>query len=350
MTMHLPKAEPESTNPPSRILVPLDGSAIAEQALWLAAHMARRRRAIVRIVTVHVPGPSAIEAQSDDGSSRTGRETHRALQRYLDRKSMEVAIAHGVSCESAVLHGWPPRALADDVRAHGVGLVVMTAHGWSGVNHRWIGSVTDALLARILVPILVLRGDCGPTPARFFRILVAQDHSPGAAHVLEQALDLTAAETGASFALCTIVESAGRLPRRTGDWSESEPTASHLRRRQAAADALERRAAELRREGFTAETHAVVAHSAAAGLLQLADQLGSDMIVVGTHRPRATPRLRLGSVADKVVRGAQQPVMVIPVRKRAVRTIHHRRIQRRASRPDHSTVASASGRIKETSR
>jgi nucleotide-binding universal stress UspA family protein len=341
MTMHLAKAEPESTNPPSRILVPLDGSAIAEQALWLAAHLARRRGAILRIVTVHVPDSLVSGADSSEASP-TGRETHQALRRYLDRKSVEVAISQGASCECAVLHGWPPQALADDIRRQHVGLVVMTAHGSSGANHRWIGSVTDALLARVRVPVLVLRGDCGPAPAHFFRVLVALDGSPGTARVLDQTLDVISAETGATIALATVVD-AGRSP---------------ARRREVAAQSLERRAAALKKRGLAVGTHAIVAHGAAQAILELAERLGSDLVVVGTQRPRTKVRLQLGSVADKVVRGAQQPVLVIPVRKRAVRSADHGlmiggerssaspRIQRRASRPDHMTVASTSGRKK----
>jgi nucleotide-binding universal stress UspA family protein len=47
-------------------------------------------------------------------------------------------------------------------------------------------------------------------------------------------------------------------------------------------------------------------------ILALADRIGADLIVVGTHAARGMERLLLGSVADKVIRGATQPVLVVP--------------------------------------
>jgi nucleotide-binding universal stress UspA family protein len=309
----------------------LDGSAIAEQALWLAAHLARRRGAIIRLVTVHTPGSPVVEEQSGDAAPG-GREAHQILQHYLERKSVELAIAHGVPCECAVLHGWPPQALADDIRKQHAGIVVMTAHGSSGANRRWLGSVTDALLARVRVPVLVLRGDSGPAPAHFFRVLVALDGSPGTGQVLEQSLEVISADAGATIALATVVEAGS----------------SAVGRREKSERQLERRAARLRQRGLVVETHTIAAHGVGPALVALADRLGSDLVVVGTQRPRTKVRLQLGSVADKVVRGAQQPVLVIPVRRRALRSADHGggRIQRRASRPIHVAVASTSGRKK----
>jgi nucleotide-binding universal stress UspA family protein len=50
--------------------------------------------------------------------------------------------------------------------------------------------------------------------------------------------------------------------------------------------------------------------------LELADAIGPDCIVAGTHGPRGMERVMLGSVADKIVRGAEVPVLVTPVRQR----------------------------------
>jgi nucleotide-binding universal stress UspA family protein len=168
------------------------------------------------------------------------------------------------------------------------------------------------------------------------------DGSPATGRVLDQSLEVISAEAGATIALATVVEAAD----------------SPARRREAAERALERRAARLRKRGLTVGTQAIVARGAGQALVELADRLGSDLVVVGTRRAHAKLRPQLGSVADKVVRGAQQPVLVIPVRKRAVRIAGHgstvggerpsspRRIQRRASRPAHRAVASTSGRKK----
>src|SRR5512138_2952183 len=164
------------------ILVPLDGSALAEGALWVAARVARGLRGVLHLVSVRTP-----DGEGPDLGQRDLRE-------YLAAKADEVATTHGVRCECAVLHGWPPEAVARHAGATGGCLVVLTAHGRSGVSRSWIGSTTEGVLARSPVPVLVLRPGLGPPRARFDHVLVAMDQSAGAAMVLRQALLLGSAE------------------------------------------------------------------------------------------------------------------------------------------------------------
>jgi nucleotide-binding universal stress UspA family protein len=63
--------------------------------------------------------------------------------------------------------------------------------------------------------------------------------------------------------------------------------------------------------GFRIVSHAHVA-TAAHSIVQLASDLGADLIVIGTHNPKGIERLLLGSVAESTVRNARCPVLVIP--------------------------------------
>ena len=63
----------------------------------------------------------------------------------------------------------------------------------------------------------------------------------------------------------------------------------------------------------------VVAERVGEQLIGLATVLGADLIAVGTQRPRSPARQALGSVADKVVRGADQPMLAVPLRGRSSR-------------------------------
>jgi nucleotide-binding universal stress UspA family protein len=65
------------------------------------------------------------------------------------------------------------------------------------------------------------------------------------------------------------------------------------------------------RPAFRVVSHALV-DTAAHGIVQLASDLGADLIVVGTHNPKGMERLLLGSVAEGTVRNARCPVLVIP--------------------------------------
>ena len=306
-----------STAPSPSILVPLDGSVLAEQALWVAGRLARRLHGVLHLVTVRVPtrttgeGTAAPTAAADSGS-----EIRRDLREYLEGKAEELATAHGVCSSCGVLHGWPPDALADYVRTNRIALVIMTTHGRSGASRYWIGSVTAGLLARVRAPVLVLRPGIVASTARFHRILVALDGSAGSKKVLAEAVVLGSVEPGTEFALVEVVEPPTPVPHHGPVHPGPDPADSLVRRREAAAQDLERLAEQLTERGLAVTTQVLVAQRVAEELITLGQRLGSDLIVVGTQRPQVPERLLLGSVADKVVRGASQPVLVIPVRKR----------------------------------
>jgi nucleotide-binding universal stress UspA family protein len=309
-----------STAPASTILVPLDGSVLAEQALWVAARLARRLHAVLHLVMVRGPTPTAgDEAGEQPARAGAGLEIRHDLREYLERKAEELATAHGVCSSCAVLHGWPPDALADYVRANGIALVVMTAHGRSGVSRCWIGSVTAGLLARVRAPVLVLRPGIAPPRAKFHRILVALDGSAGSKKVVAQAVALGVAEPGTEYTLAEVVEPPLPMLHHPPVHPGPDPAESLVRLRKAAAQDLERWAERLRKRGLAVTTQVLVGERVGEQVITLARNLGSDLIAVGTQRPRATERLLLGSVADKVVRGASQPVLVIPIRKRVTR-------------------------------
>jgi nucleotide-binding universal stress UspA family protein len=61
------------------------------------------------------------------------------------------------------------------------------------------------------------------------------------------------------------------------------------------------------------DSQVLVGRGVATQVLALAEACGADCIVVGTHGARGIERLLLGSVADKIVRGARVPVLVAPV-------------------------------------
>ena len=299
-----------TTTPSSSVLVPLDGSALAEQALWVAARLARRLHGDLHVATVRVPAAGEPAARVG-----TGHEVRHDVRAYLEGKAEALATTHGARCSCAVLHGWPPDALADYVRANGIALVVMTAHGRSGVSRSWIGSVTEGLLARVTAPVLVLRPGIAPPRSRFSRILVALDGSAGSKKVLAQAVALGSLESGTEYTLVSIVEAPAPTPGHSPVHLGADPAGSLAGRREATGKDLERRAERLRKQGLGVTTRVLVAQGVGEQLIELAKSLDSDLIAVGSQRPRATERLLLGSVADKVIRGASQPVLVVPIRR-----------------------------------
>jgi nucleotide-binding universal stress UspA family protein len=79
----------------------------------------------------------------------------------------------------------------------------------------------------------------------------------------------------------------------------------------------------------------VVSSNVAERLLELGRTLKCDLIVVGTQSPHARARLPLGKVADKVLRAAAQPVLVVPVARERAGLSGRRRPRRARARKEH---------------
>jgi len=156
-----------------KILVPLDGSKLAECALPHAEELAKgcnTDEIILISVTEQIRGltqaPEARELYH--GSDRPGFQgagagvivtlgkKERQAQRYLD-KVAKLLEAKGVKVRTEVLF-WPPaEAIASYAERNGVDIIVMSSHGHSGPS-RWAhGNVADRVLRSASVPVLMVR-------------------------------------------------------------------------------------------------------------------------------------------------------------------------------------------------
>ncbi|HEU5042179.1 MAG TPA: universal stress protein [Gemmatimonadales bacterium] len=285
------------------ILIPLDGSDAAEQALPVAERLARRTGAPLHLATVFVP-PEAAELEE---------EARRRLETYMECAGDAARSAHGLAVTTAVLTGAPAVALAHHARIRHADLVVMTTHGRGGLSRWWLGSVADRLLRRTTVPVLLLPLRSHAQPIEFHRILVALSGEAGDDAVVEHALALAAPACGATLRLVRVVPASvpmlGPLPAyptpRGPDWAG--------RLALEARTALARTSGRLDGCGVRVTTEVVASENIAEAVLHAADAMSADLIAVGSHGAGAVERLILGSVADKVIRGAGRPVLVVPM-------------------------------------
>jgi nucleotide-binding universal stress UspA family protein len=214
--------------------------------------------------------------------------------------------------EVALLTGEAAAALCQYIETHPVDLVVMTTHGRGGLSRLWLGSVADRMLRRLAVPILLLHPQEAPQPAELRHLLLALDgdiEEP----VLE-AVELLARDgVRRRYTLVRVVEPTipvlsglaarpAHLPR---DWD--------VRQQTNARDYLERLTQRLGDRGWTVSWQVLVGRRVVDRVLEFTDAIHADGIVVGTHGARGMERVLLGSVADKIVRGAPVPVLVAPV-------------------------------------
>jgi nucleotide-binding universal stress UspA family protein len=299
-----------------QILVPLDGSLFAEGSVPLAAEIARRANATLHMVLVH--RSLGFESSGDMSAIHLREIDSQVLaqeQSYLARCAARAHATTGVRTTKALLVGDVVPAIQEYVSANQIQIVIMTTHGRGGFRRAWLGSVTDAMVRCLPVPVLVLRskekeGEPASEP-RLDRVLAATDGSLAAANAFRAALTLCRV-TGAS---CTIVRVV-TPPMPVYPPFVPEPItfpSTDLEQRHAIASRSMDDSVELaRRACVPLTTRVLVEARPAEAILRCAAEEDADLIVLGTHGHSRLARWVLGSVADKVIRGATIPVMVCP--------------------------------------
>jgi len=295
------------------VLLPLDWSPFAEQAVPWAAAIARKARARLRLALVHrSPSPPPLDKSSVRLYTKIELALRQSEREYLRRIAATIKEAGAIQLATATLSGAPAQALADYVRETGVDLVVMTTHGRGGLQRAWLGSVADRLVRGLEVPILLVRPKDGvPETAvpNLEEVLVPLDGSRRAEAALPPALGV-ARLFGSRLTLLQVVEPVMALvdaPVAFPQALDEELTA--LRRREAQ-DYLDDTAERITEQGVPTRASAVLAGNALAGIEAAARGPGVGMIAVATHGRGGVRRLVLGSVTDKLVRAGELPVLV----------------------------------------
>lgn len=293
------------------ILVPLDGSPASEQALATAARLAQRNTTTIHLAHVHSPyttAPISIEGLPViDEELRSLAAEHELA--YLRRAAASLALPRGEPVV-ARLDGPVAFTLASYSREVGADLLVLTTHGRSGFTQLWLGSVAEALLRSLHVPLLLLRPTLTPVEPRPFRhILVPLDGSALAEQILPHAIAL-ADYDGAELTLLRVIE--GRPTHVPGGEIDYRPREDSLTEQRDTAELyLGRLAHELLAGGHPAHVVVEAAEHPARAILTIAEKCGADLIALATRGRSGLARSLIGSVADKVIRGGPLPVLAV---------------------------------------
>lgn len=139
-----------------RILAPLDGSPIAEQALPHAVAQAERFQA--ELVLLKVLAPLAESRNLPIRAVRKAKEMTRGLaQEYLDRIATEIQGRDDIQVRVVTIEGQPHVQIIRFAEEEQVDLVVMCTRGHSGLSRWLMGSVSDRVVRGANVPVLMVR-------------------------------------------------------------------------------------------------------------------------------------------------------------------------------------------------
>jgi nucleotide-binding universal stress UspA family protein len=294
------------------ILVPLDGSTSGEHALPLAVSLARRSEAALQLVHVHTPYLFLDDRFLYD--KEVDRQLRKQEQNYLEDVVQRLRAGTAVRVGYAFREGLVADAILEEQVTSKADLIVMTTHGHGPLSRFWLGSVADELLRRASAPVLFLRPQQTspdlrqePNPRH---VVIPLDGSALAEQVLEPAVALGRL-LQAEFTLLRVVKPVlfpGHDPTALQNPTPGQPATEQL---QAEARAhLESVAERLRAQALHVQTRVLVDMQPAVAILGQSLELPESVLAVATHGRGGLPRAVLGSVADKVVRGATTPVLV----------------------------------------
>lgn len=301
----------------TKILVPLDCSPLAEQAIGRAVAIARASKASIDLVVVHQPH-GEIELEESPWTGMRWKAEHD----YLETLFAELKSGGGVPVSHALVRGRVVGAICARAREIKADLVVMTSHGRTGFSRLWLGSVADGVLRHSAIPVLMVRPDetkfdrnaiHPATPLPLKKILVTLDGSALAMEALGPASEL-AKGTGAGVVLFRVVLPVPLIAL-DSDMSFMYPP---MIRDDVATDRLfdeaERHLAgvvtSLAKAGISnVESRVVVAPYVPQAILDFAGTHDVGAIAMSTHG-RGMSRLFIGSVADKVIRASDLPLLL----------------------------------------
>jgi len=294
-----------------RILLPLDGSEIAEAALPYGEELGRKLGA--EIILFHVCGPEH-------------QQYERMHQMYLDRLAETVArnMRKGqpkgkqVKVIIKVEAGEPQENICNLVKKSDVDLIIMTAVSASGTKvARMLGSVTDHVCRTVPIPVMLIRPQnvqrTEDKNRLISRILLPLDGSDLSKIALPVGEEL-ATKLKASITLFQMARVAQPYVdyAATGfyvDYTKLNEYEEKLVR--AETIALEK---ELRDKGLTV-THSVTSDlDAADEIIKVGKKVGADLVVMSTHGRSGLRRWIFGSVAEKVLRHGEIPLLLVHAR------------------------------------
>jgi nucleotide-binding universal stress UspA family protein len=293
------------------ILVPLDGSALAEQALDVARGIAQACHADIELVL-------ARHATAVDGHAGLLNEKAREEEHYIQRLAGELTRRTGLPVHGAVAIGQAEDVIGHHARELEADLIIMTTHGRTGVSRAWLGSVADSIARTSAIPVLLFRAESAATPrargeSRFRRILVPIDGSTTSSAILQPVAELARA-IGATVTLARVVEPVPIYVFDPNIPAYATPAIDDAATRQVADEVrkdLTSLAERIENEyGLRLETIVEVAKHVGPALVRLAIAERADLVAMTTHGRRAS-RLVLGSVADKLLRGSRLPLLVL---------------------------------------
>ncbi len=292
----------------SRILVALDRSTVAEQALPYARSFAKALTIPVELLEVIDPDALSVLSNPDEGryldrllaeTTETGKTYLKEIAGTFDRTPVEYSVKIGK----------PEEVIIERAAADNNALIVMATHGRSGIQRWLLGSVADKILHGSTNHMLLVRArEEGRTTgaAALMSIVLPLDGSALAEKPMPYVVELAK-----RMKLRIILCRAYSLPPITGTAYEVYPQEVIDQIEAETRDYLAEKVKGLQKNGLENVASTVHFGSGAEEIIALARETSGSFIVMCTHGRSGIKRWVLGSVTERVVRHSGDPVLII---------------------------------------
>lgn len=274
----------------TKIVVPLDGSPLAEVALPYAEEVAGKMGSEITLLSV-LQSEEPTEYQKHHAYfTKIVKATKHHVEKYLDKSG-----GKAVSVATATRVGGPAEGILDYVNKGNRNLIVMATHGRSGISRWALGSVADKVV-RVTAgqAVMLIRAKGAHPDIRAKRILkkalVPLDGSPVSEAVISYITEI-ARPLQMKLTLLQVI------PKTNHSYSDAETY-------------LQSWCSRLEDKGITTR-YEVRVGAAADQIIDLADELAIDLVAMSTHGQTAISLWPLGSVAQKVLLGGNTPLLLI---------------------------------------
>lgn len=296
-----------SSTPYRKVVIPLDGSPLAEQMLDYIKHVTSPTETELVLVSVF----DLLQYRSiqfDHGPVRLAATVLAELERYLNQHREKLERA-GYRIHTHVMEGDVAHQiikLAKDVEAD---LIAMTTHGRSGFVRFALGSIAERVIQRAETPLLLLRETTNPSVGKPRRLLVPLDGSLMAETALPEAAALAQA-INAQLMLLQVVQTLDEGNRRLL-FPDRESADAAQEQWRLAADAYLAQVAHMLQSGGIACGYQAKLGDADQVICATVLNDNIDLIVMSTYGRSGFKRWYYGSVANKVLRNAACPILLV---------------------------------------
>ncbi len=296
-----------------RILVPLDGSRLAEQVLPYVRLLAYGFKSQVQLLHVIEPRPLAVARIPDFGHrDRTTARVLNQIQAYLEKMADSLS-KEELSVSFVVLQGSPSSSIVREAEQEPGTLVAMSTRGRSGMARWVLGSVTDEVLHATRSPLLITRSqgeESSTSEVQLKKAIVPLDGSMLAEQVLPHVVSF-AQVLGLSVALLRATPCTGEGSYLEYLGGSYEGFAQDVDER--AVRYLREVGQRLRHQGVVTVEERLVHCDPAVATVAFDRESQHDLVAMATHGRPDLGRWLQGRVTDQVARHCRHPVLVIPV-------------------------------------